>query len=169
MTTVSLLESMQSHHDGHAYGEWLDVSFGRGRYGIPLAKIREIVVPRVLTRVPRSLPSILGLMSLRGRLITVYDPSKSLAEDTRASEPTHVGAPRALKAARILLLRGAGDEIALRATELHGVVRIADLELEPPTVLGTLERPHIWGVARHDGQAILLLKLEELMREIERA
>jgi len=44
------------------------------RYAIPLAAVREIVVqPDGLVRVPRAPVPVLGVVNLRGRVVTVVD------------------------------------------------------------------------------------------------
>ncbi|MFN7135178.1 MAG: chemotaxis protein CheW, partial [Myxococcales bacterium] len=43
------------------------------RYALPLAAVREVVVPATLSRVPRSPAAVCGIMNLRGRVVTVVD------------------------------------------------------------------------------------------------
>jgi purine-binding chemotaxis protein CheW len=44
------------------------------RYGLPLAAVREVVVPQPpFARVPRSSEAVRGVMNLRGRVVAVVD------------------------------------------------------------------------------------------------
>lgn len=42
-------------------------------FGLPLARVRDVFVPRGLSRVPLAPPEITGLMNLRGRIVTAID------------------------------------------------------------------------------------------------
>ena len=43
------------------------------RYAIPMDRVTEIAAARPLTRVPNAASSVLGIMSLRGAVVTVVD------------------------------------------------------------------------------------------------
>ena len=51
---------------------------GAERFGVELARVHEVIDAPVLNHVPDTAPSTLGVVSLRGELITVYDPSPVL-------------------------------------------------------------------------------------------
>jgi purine-binding chemotaxis protein CheW len=60
----SIAEERESLIVFRLQGEW---------FGLRVEEVREIVLRSQITRVPRSFPSILGLMNLRGKLLTIID------------------------------------------------------------------------------------------------
>ena len=67
--------------DPHAEGgvvAVLAVLAGEEAYGFPLSSVREILVPPPVAEVPRSPNHILGVISVRGRIITLIDLPKLL-------------------------------------------------------------------------------------------
>jgi len=53
----------------------LIVVVGGTTYGIPVAQVREVIRPGAITRVPGSPPSMVGIVNVRGAVVTVLDLS----------------------------------------------------------------------------------------------
>ena len=88
-----------------------------GRYALPLAAVREVVVtPELYTRVPRTPPAVTGIINLRGRVVTVVDlrPVLGLAE---GSGP----------AAKLLLLDRGRRDLALGVAEVEAIEELTQL------------------------------------------
>jgi purine-binding chemotaxis protein CheW len=98
--------------------------------------------------VPRADPGIVGVMSVRGRLVTVIDLKRwfRLARSFTMD-----------KKSRVLLVDAAGEEIGLLVDEVLQVYRLSEAEIEPPAVLGAEQQPHVVGIGRPPGGAVLLL------------
>ncbi|HSC87864.1 MAG TPA: chemotaxis protein CheW [Polyangiaceae bacterium] len=91
-------------------------------YGVQLGVVQEIVVPPPITFVPRAPRAVLGVCSVRGRLITVVDFRVCLGLPS---------SPLQQRRGRILLGQGPDDEaIGLRVDEVRQVVRLGAGELE---------------------------------------
>jgi len=58
---------------------------------------------------------------------------------------------------RILLVDAVDEEIGLLVDEVLQVFRLSEAEIEPPTVLGTEQPPHVVGIGRPQGGAVLML------------
>jgi purine-binding chemotaxis protein CheW len=56
---------------------------GELRLGIEAERVREILLEQELTPVPRAHPSVLGLLNLRGRIVTAIDARHRLGLPTR--------------------------------------------------------------------------------------
>ena len=108
----------------------------------------EILKPLPITEVPRADPEVVGVMSVRGRLVTVVD----LKRRFRLTRSFTMD-----KKSRILLVDAAGELIGLLVDEVLQVYRLAESEIEPPHVLGTEQPPHVVGLGRPVGGAVLLL------------
>lgn len=134
--------------------EYLAFMLGTEAYAVDIANIVEILKPLPITEVPRADPEIVGVMSVRGRLVTVVD----LKRRFRLTRSFSID-----KRARILLVDGAGEEIGLLVDEVLQVYRLAESEIEPPSVLGSEQSPHVAGIGRPpDGLVLLLLDLAPL-------
>jgi purine-binding chemotaxis protein CheW len=123
------------------------------RYALPLGAVREVVVhAEGLVRVPRAPPAVLGVVNLRGRVVTVVDFA------TLLDLPTPVAAPRKL----VLLDRGRRD-LALLVTEVEGVESV-----EKVTSATRESRAAVRGVARVRGLAVTALDADALDAAVTR-
>jgi purine-binding chemotaxis protein CheW len=109
-------------------------------YAAPVALVREILKPPPLTPVPRAPHAILGIVSVRGQLVTVLDLRRRL----RLSEPAIT------RKARILLVDATGGEVlGVFVDEVLQVYRLAESEIEPAaSALGGEVAGYIAGIAR---------------------
>lgn len=128
--------------------EYLAFMLGTEAYAIQIGNIVEILKPLPITEVPRADPEVVGVMSVRGRLVTVVD----LKRRFRLTRSFTMD-----KKSRILLVDAAGELIGLLVDEVLQVYRLAESEVEPPQVLGTEQPPHVVGIGRPAGGAVLLL------------
>lgn len=126
-----------------------------------VASVREILRAPPLTRVPRAPRGVRGVVSVRGRLVTVVDPRRALR-----IEETPPG-PRA----RIVLVEvDEGEIVGVHVDEVRRVVRLAADDVEAPgATLGGDVAPHVTGIARprgadgSRGDAIVLVDLPTLV------
>ena len=65
----------------------LAVLAGDEAYGFPLSAVREILVPPPLTEVPRAPEHVIGVIAVRGQIITVVDLPKMLHLEAEQNEP----------------------------------------------------------------------------------
>jgi len=128
--------------------EYLAFMLGPEAFAIMIGNIVEILKPLPITEVPRADPEVVGVMSVRGRLVTVVD----LKRRFRLARTFTMD-----KKSRILLVDAAGEQIGLLVDEVLQVYRLAESEIEPPNVLGTEQPPHVVGIGRPPGGAVLLL------------
>lgn len=123
--------------------EYLAFMLGPEAYAIEIGNIVEILKPLPITEVPRADPGVVGVMSVRGRLVTVLDLkrrfrlARSFTMDRRS---------------RILLVDAVSEQIGILVDEVLQVYRLSGDQIEPPTVLGTEQAPHVVGIGRPGGQ-----------------
>jgi purine-binding chemotaxis protein CheW len=123
----------------------------RGRYALPLAAVREVLLPAPLSRVPRAPPALAGIMNHRGRVITVADLGEMLGARGKVSPD-----------ARLLLLDRGRRDLALR---VFGVDGIRDLP-EPQPAGAALP---IAGYVEPEGEvAVAVLDSDSLVGGLER-
>lgn len=128
--------------------EFLAFTLSGESYAVEIDRIVEILKPLPITEVPRANPEVVGVMSVRGRLVTVLDLKRrfNLARTFTMD-----------KRSRILLVDAGDEEVGLLVDEVQQVYRLADSEVEPPAVLGSEQPQHIKGIGRPPGGAVLLL------------
>lgn len=128
--------------------EYLAFMLGPEAYAVPIANIVEILKPLPITEVPRARPETVGVMSVRGRLVTVMDLKTRF----------HLAPSFTMdKKSRILLVDTGAEQIGLLVDEVLQVYRLAESQIEPPAVLGSEQSPHIAGIGRPGGGIVLLL------------
>lgn len=126
------------------------------RYGLPLASVREVVEPAPMSRVPCSPPAVLGIMNLRGRVVTVV----SLGCLMQSEPPVAIGAEA--PAGKVVLLDRGRRDLGLLVGEVEGVHDLADVSPVPGESLGSVR-----GVGRPpSGGAVTVLDAEGLDRQI---
>lgn len=129
---------------------------GSDRYGLPLASVREVVEPAPMSRVPRSPPAVLGIMNLRGRVVTVV----SLGCLVQSEPPVAFG-DEAPPGKVVLLDRGRRD-LGLLVGLVEGVHDLANVSPMPGESLASVK-----GIGRPpDGGAVTVLDAEGLDRQI---
>ncbi len=53
--------------------EYVTVVLDGQWFGLPIARVQDVFMPELLTRVPLSEPEIAGVLNLRGRIVTAVD------------------------------------------------------------------------------------------------
>lgn len=130
--------------------EYLAFALGSEAYAIEIGSIVEILKPLPITEVPRADPDVVGVMSVRGRLVTVLD----LKRRFKLSRTFTMD-----KKSRILLVDAVEEELGLLVDEVLQVYRLSEEEIEPPAVLGSEQAPHVVGIGRptNSGGVVLML------------
>lgn len=130
--------------------EYLSFVLAGETYAVQIAHVAEILRLQPITEVPRAPSTVLGVISVRGKLVTVLD----LRRRFRLPE-----GPLDRKARILLADVGTGEQIGLLVDEVHQVWRLAAEEIEPSNVLGGEQPAHMAGIGRpsDSGGAILIL------------
>jgi purine-binding chemotaxis protein CheW len=136
--------------------EYLAFKLGTDTYAVPIGEVREILKLPPVTEVPRAPGEIVGVVSVRGLLVTVMSLRARL-HLTAAAEPSRKG--------RILLVMGAQEEvIGLYVDEVLQVYRLAESEIEvAASVLGGRLGDYIVGIGRPEGALLTLLDLRPVL------
>ena len=140
--------------EGGRRTEYLAFSLAAEAYAVQIAYIAEILKPPPITEVPRAPRNVLGVISVRGKLVTVMD----LRRRFRLPEP-----PIDRKSRILLAEAGTEEQIGLLVDEVMQVYRLADSEIEPANVLGGDQPAHIAGNGRPPGALLILLDLRPIL------
>lgn len=133
------------------------VLLGGRPFAVDIADAREVIVLDTTTRVPGAPASVLGVMNLRGTVLTVVDarpllglPVRPAAERGRALVLADGGRVAAMVIERVLGLTAFEDVQPLAEGPAHGVLAVGEVTGEPGgpatlldarAVLAALRRP----------------------------
>jgi purine-binding chemotaxis protein CheW len=130
------------------------VSAGNETYGFPLSVVREILMPPPLTDVPRSAEHFLGVIAVRGKIVTLVDLPTLLKLEVLDRQPL----------GRVILV-DVGDELI--GVAVDRVVQVSQLEpdqIEYASAMSADLSEYVVGVARipsgssgHGDQMIILI------------
>ncbi len=143
--------------DGGKRIEHLALSLAGEKYAVPIAHVGEILRLPPITEVPRAPRDVLGVISVRGRLVTVVDLRRRLG----VQEAPFDGKTRIL-----LSDVGLAESIGLIVDEVHQVWRFAADEIEAASVLGGEPPAHIAGLGRPaggNGEVFVILNLRPIL------
>jgi purine-binding chemotaxis protein CheW len=137
--------------------EYLAFVLAGETYAVQIAHVAEILRPPPITEVPRAPRTVLGVISVRGKLVTVVD----LRRRFRLPE-----GPVERKTRVLLCDVGGGEQVGLLVDEVQQVWRLAAEEIEPANVLGGEQPAHIAGIGRpsdSNGTILILLELRPIL------
>jgi purine-binding chemotaxis protein CheW len=143
-----------SNHENERIRQWLSFFLGEEEDALDITDIRELIKPREITEIPRSPVFILGIISLRGVIIPVFDLRQRLKLGAGEISPT----------SRIIVCQQGGKSAGLLVDSITQVVRIPEHAIEPPpAVLSGLDRDLVDAVGRHEERMLILLDLSCVM------
>lgn len=107
-------------------------------YALPLSAVREILKLPAVTEVPRAPSDVIGIISVRGRIVTVLDLRRRL----RMPE-----SPLS-KASRVLLIDDGREILGMLVDRVLSVYRLRSDELELAAAMGGDTPDHVKGIGR---------------------
>ncbi|MDP9300674.1 MAG: chemotaxis protein CheW [Actinomycetota bacterium] len=127
-----------------------------GRFlGVDVTRVREVLRPQELTRVPLAPPQIAGLINLRGEIVTAFDLGVALGRRRRGHEERPMNVVVTTEHGPVSML-------------VDAVSDVLDLEEDaferPPSTLRGAARDLILGAYKLDGRLLLELDLDEAIR-----
>ena len=122
--------------------------------GLEVERVQEVISYRRLTRVPLAPPEVLGLINLRGEIVTAIDLRRRLRLDSAApaEEPMNVVA------------RGEDGAFSFVVDRIEDVVELErdDFEATPETLDDGI-RHLVQGVCKVEERLLLLLDVDRLL------
>ncbi|MDP2278288.1 MAG: chemotaxis protein CheW, partial [Nitrospirota bacterium] len=118
----------------------------------------EIFIPQQITMVPKAPDYILGITSVRGKVMPVLDLKKRLSIKDNGAAASGGGKARK----KILTLKGPKGRIGIMIDRINGVIRIDESDIaEPPAHLSESDLMFVGGVVLYNGRFISVIRLEE--------
>ncbi len=128
-------------------------------YAVDIRRVKEIIKVLPITRVPKSVSYLEGVINLRGRVVPVLNLRK------RFNLPELEGVSK-----RFLVVEHKGALMALVVDGVDEVLEFTDdMVLPPPLLSQTFNKEFLEGIVKRDEDIVILLSIEKLLdREIER-
>ena len=138
----------ESRHGAAGDGSrFLCFSLGGEEYAIPLLSVKEVIAPPEITPVPQSPSHFLGIMNLRGQIISVVDMRLKLGMKPGSGGET-----------AIIICDVEPNPIGIMVDSIDSVYAPTADEASPKPELGTQKSSeHVIGVFRREDRLILLL------------
>ena len=133
--------------------QFVGFQVGEELYGIGIHSVQEIDRMHSITRLPKALPFIEGVINLRGRIIPVIDMAKRFG-----LPPVKVG-----RRTRIIIIGIAGQSVGLIVEQVTEVIQLEEGFVEPaPPMAFAVDQRYVEGVGQISGGLIILLNLDLL-------
>lgn len=133
--------------------EVLTFQLGDEVYGLDIRSLREISRLRPLTELPRVPPFLRGIIALRGVVVPILDLRRRMRMPPRQPDA------RGDRACRILIVDHGGEPFGLIVDRVVRVERLDNAQIESAPLPGGIASEYIAGVARAEGELIVLLEL----------
>lgn len=131
---------------------YLRVSLGEEEYAIPLLRVREVIAVPEVTPIPQTPSYFLGVINLRGQVITVVDMRTKLA-----IKPLN-GPEKA-----VVICDLGTISLGLVVDSINSVINPRPDELsERPEIKNQKAMDYITGVYRHESGLVLLVDITKL-------
>ncbi|ACL66255.1 CheW protein [Anaeromyxobacter dehalogenans 2CP-1] len=136
--------------------EFLTFALGAEEYAVPVERVQEVLRPPPLTEVPRAPAPVLGVVTVRGRVVAVIDPRARLG----------LPAPRDTGEDWRLVIVDAGDgPCGFRVDAISSVVRLPAGSLEPsPQGIGGDAAECLLGIGRERDRLFTVIDPAALVR-----
>ena len=118
-------------------------------YGIGIEHIREIIKHRVVTEVPCVPSCVAGIIAVRGLVMPVLDLRQRLRMRTAGlSQKSRILIVSRPATSNEILSEEERERFGLVVDRVSEVVRIQEVDIEPPTVLSGKESEFVEGIGR---------------------
>jgi len=135
--------------------EVLTFVIDREHYAVDIERVIEIVTLRPVTRVPNAEALVVGILSLRGTVVTLLDIRRKLGHP----RPSGAAADR-----RIIVIDHESEPIGFEVDRVLRVVKIDPDDIEPHPVVHPSEADEaVRGVFRHGDALTILLDFAKLL------
>lgn len=129
---------------------------GEALCGMDILKVQEINKLIEMTRVPQAPEYVLGILNLRGEIVTIIDLGKKLGlKSTELNDKT-----------RNIIVNSNGEHIGLMVEQISDVIQVEWEKVEPPPAnIGDVQGKYFTGVFKTADRLIGILDVEKVLKE----
>ena len=150
------MEATATEHQGRAnILELATFYIGDALCGMDIQKVQEINKHLEMTQVPQAPEYVLGILNLRGQIVTVIDLGKKLGlTPTERTEKT-----------RNIIVNSQDEYIGLLVEKISEVVQAPEERIEPPPAnIGNVQGKFFSGVFKTDQRLIGIINEQQVLR-----
>ncbi|RKD24232.1 chemotaxis protein CheV [Ammoniphilus oxalaticus] len=136
--------------------EIIEFGIGHNRFGINVMKVREIIQPVPITKVPQSHQQISGIIELRGEVLPVIDLADSLGFPP-SSNPEQD---------KFMVTEFNQQKIVFHVHSVAQIHRISWEQIEKPSEMYQGANGQVIGVIKLNNEMVLLLDFEKIAVDI---
>jgi purine-binding chemotaxis protein CheW len=123
---------------------------GDETFAVDIALVHEIVRLCPITRIPRALGDVEGVINLRGRIVPIVDMRRRLGLPSIERDG----------ATRIMIVEIGEMNVGAVVDSVTGVIRMAETDIDTPeTLFGDPETDYVRGVGKYGEQLVILLDI----------
>lgn len=150
--------SSKPQQDADAIRRWVTFRLDNELYGINVLQVQEVLRYTEIVPVPGAPDFVLGIINLRGNVVTVIDTRKCFALPLH--EPD--------EATRIVIIESGKQVAGLLVDSVAEVVNIKNSQVETAPEVGTTESAkYIQGIANHNKEILILVDVNKLLSPVE--
>ena len=123
-------------------------------FGLPIVRVQDVFIPERLTRVPLAPPEIVGVLNLRGRIVTLIDLRRrfGLGERKEGEDAMAIG------------VESRGESYGLLIDRVGEVVELEGVAREPnPVNLDQRLAQMSSGIYRLDDQLLVVVDVDRVL------
>jgi len=138
--------------------QWVTFRLDEEKYGINVMAVQEVLKVTEITQVPGAPDFVLGIINLRGNVVTVIDTrSRFGLEPCDVTDNTRVVVIESEKQVIGILVDSVAEVVYLKASEID----------DAPNVGNDESAQFIQGVSNRDGELLILVDLDKLLSDDE--
>jgi purine-binding chemotaxis protein CheW len=126
---------------------------GEAICGMDILKVQEINKLMEMTTVPQAPDYVMGILNLRGQIVTIIDLGKKL----------HLGKTELSDTSRNIIVNAAGEYVGLLVSRISDVVEVQWDKVEPPPAnIGGVQGNYFKGVYKTKDRLIGILDVDKV-------
>ncbi len=152
------MDAIQDNYDDVAepVTQWLTFLLGEEVYAVKVVQVQEVLRYTPIAQVPGATHEVLGIINLRGNVVTVIDLRKKF--NMALKEPDDL--------TRIMMMDVQGHIIGVLVDTVKEVVDLKDCDVESaPDVSSSGQSVFIQGIAHINSKLHILVNLDKLISE----
>ncbi len=137
---------------GQGLRRWIGFELSGQLYGVPILAVQEVLAQAEIEPVPGAPHQVLGVINLRGQIVTVID-LRLLLGLTAAREA----------AGPLIVFDSGGEVLAARVDRVTHVRQIPDRAIRPAPATGAQRSPAVCGLVSREGGLMTLLDVPGML------
>jgi len=134
---------------------WVSFEIAGQRYAVDIRRVREVLSTTAVEKVPTAPPLVVGVLNLRGRIVTVFNLHLRLG----SFAPPYDGGECC-----VIVVDVDGEPIALRVDRITDLCSVSEGSIKaPPKVAAAGLHTVVQGVVNVRGELLTLLDIDTLL------